>query len=166
MIYSKKNITKTYKKVTQDTTNSIEQEAKAIATKLHLDDRINITAKREAFITFKDHKPNFVKNPTCRLINPAKAEVGKISKQLLDRINLELNEWKNTKAALSWFNNIQHKDMYSFIAFNVMEFYPSISIELLSEALQFASEYDTITNNERHITLQAKSSLLHSYGEP
>ena len=97
---------------------------------------------------------------------PAKAEVSKISKQLLDRINLELNEWKNTKAALFWFNNIQHKDMYSFIAFDVVEFYPSISIELLSEALQFASEYDTITNNERHITLQAKSSLLYSYGEP
>ena len=167
-----KNITKTYKKVTQVTTCSIELEAKAIAKKLHLDDRINTTAKREAFITLKDHKPNFVNNPTCRLINPAKAEIGQISKQLLDRINtrlaniLQLNQWKNTKAVLSWFNNIQHKDMYSFIAFDVVEFYPSISIELLSEALQFASEYDTITDNERHIILQAKSSLLYSYGEP
>ena len=56
--------------------------------------------------------------------------------------------------------------MYSFIAFDVVEFYPSISIELLSEALQFASEYDTITDNERHIIIQAKSSLLYSYGEP
>lgn len=167
-----KNITKTYKKATQGTTNSIELEAKAIAKKLHLDDRINITAKREAFITLKDHKPNFANNPTCRLINPAKAEIGKISKQLLDRINtrlannLELNQWKNTKAVLSWFNNIQHKDMYSFIAFDVVEFYPSISVELLSEALQFASAYDSITDNERHIILQAKSSLLYSYGEP
>jgi len=34
--------------------------------------------------------------------------------------------------------------MYSFIAFDVVDFYPSISIELLSEALQFTSEYDTI----------------------
>ena len=68
-----KNITKTYKKVTQVTTSTIELEAKAIAKKLHLDDRINTTAKREAFITLKDHKPNFA-NPTCRLINPAKAE--------------------------------------------------------------------------------------------
>ena len=68
-----KNITKTYKKVTQVTTSSIEQEAKAIAKKLHLDDRINTTAKREAFITLKDHKPNFSNNSTCRLINPAKA---------------------------------------------------------------------------------------------
>ena len=56
--------------------------------------------------------------------------------------------------------------MYSFIAFDVVEFYPSILIELLSETLQFTSEYDTITYNERHIILQAKSSLLYSYGEP
>ena len=56
--------------------------------------------------------------------------------------------------------------MYSFIAFDVVEFYPSISLALLREALQFASDYDTITDNERHIILEAKSSLLYSYGEP
>ena len=108
----KKNITKTYKKVSPDMMNSIELEAKAIATKLHLDDRTNTTAKREAFISLKDHKPNFINNPTCRLINQAKSEMGKISKQLLDRINaklvnnLKLNQWKNTKSVLSWFNDI------------------------------------------------------------
>ena len=158
-----KNITKTYKKVTNGTTSSI-------AKKMHLDEGINITAKREAFITLKDHKPNFVNNPIC-LINPSKTEIGRISKQLLDHINaslanhLKLNRWKNTKAVFSWFTNIQHKDMYSFIAFNVVEFYPSISIELLTEALQFASEYVTLTDNERHIMLEAKSSILYSYGE-
>ena len=167
-----KNITKTYKKVTHGTTNSIELEAKVIAKKMHLDDRINITEKREAFITLKDHKPNFVKNLTCRLVNPAKTEIDRISKQLLDRINaqlanhLKLNQCKNTKAVLSWFTDIQHKDMYSFIAFDVVEFYPSISIELLSEALQFPSGCVTITDNERHIILQAKSSILYNYGEP
>ena len=82
-------------------------KAKDIAKKLQLDSRINTTAKREAFITLKDHKPNFANNPTCRLINPAKSEIGKISKQLLDRINtalvskLKLNQWKNTKAVLA-----------------------------------------------------------------
>ena len=75
-----KNVTKIYKKVPPTIINSIEVEAKAIAKKLHLDDRINTTAKREAFITLKDHKPNFANNPTCRLINPAKSEIGKISK--------------------------------------------------------------------------------------
>ena len=47
-------------------------------------------------------------NPTFRLINPAKSEIGKISKQLL-----KLNQWKNTKALLAWFTlftaGIQHK---------------------------------------------------------
>ena len=76
-----KNITMTYKNVTQGTTSSIELEAKAIAKKMHLDDRINTNAKLEAFITLKDHKPNFANNPTCRLINPAKAEIGQISKK-------------------------------------------------------------------------------------
>ena len=69
---------------------------------------------------------------------------------------MEINQWKNTKAVLYWLNNIQHKDVHSFIAFDTVEFYPLISIGLLSEAPQFASEYDTITDNERHIILQAK----------
>ena len=68
-----KNITKTYKKASPYTVYSIELEAKGIAKKLNLDDRVNTTAKREAFITLKDHKPNFANNPTCRLINPAKS---------------------------------------------------------------------------------------------
>jgi hypothetical protein len=37
--------------------------------------------KREEFISLKDHKENFVNNPKCRLINPAKSgESGKLSK--------------------------------------------------------------------------------------
>ena len=42
-----KNVTKIYKKVPPTIINSIEVEAKAIAKKLHLDDRINTTAKRQ-----------------------------------------------------------------------------------------------------------------------
>ena len=166
-----KNITKTYKKVAPDVTNPIDLEAKCIAKKLQLDDRVNATAKREAFITLKDHKPNFANNPTCRLINPAKSEIGKVSKQILDRINtsmvseLGLNQWKNTKAVLNWFNSIENKNDHSFIAFDVVEFYPSISIDLLNAALDFASRYHSITDDERHIILHAKKSLLYDSGD-
>ena len=31
-----------------------------------------------------NHKPNFENNPTCRLINPSKSEIGRVSKQILD----------------------------------------------------------------------------------
>ena len=44
--------------------------------------------KREAFISLKDHKENFENNPKCRLINPAKSDSGKISKLILDKINM------------------------------------------------------------------------------
>ena len=166
-----KNITKTYKKVASDVTNPIDLEAQCIAKKLQLDGRVNATAKREAFITLKDHKPDFANNPTCRLINPAKSEIGKVSKQILDQKNtnivskLGLNQWKNTKAVLNWFNNIENKDDHSFTVFGVVEFYPSISIDLLSAALDFASHFHSITDDERHIILHAKKSLLYDSDE-
>jgi len=125
-----KNITKTYKKVSPDTTSSIELEAKEIAKRLDLDDRVNTTAKREAFITLKDHKPNFANNPTCLLISK------QISKQILDRKNttitnhLSLNQWKNTRAVLNWFNSIEQKERHTFTAFDVVDFYPSVDFYL------------------------------------
>jgi hypothetical protein len=123
--------------------------------RIKLADRINTTAQREAFVTLKDHKPNFDNNPTFRLINPSKSEIGRVSKLILDRINTKvieathINQWKNTKSVLSWFNQVADKSQYSFIAFDVVDFYPSISIYLLKAALDFASKYDNITDTER-----------------
>ena len=48
----------------------------------------------------------------------------------------------------------------------MVDFYPSISVDLLGEALQFASNYVNITDVERHIILHAKKSLLYNMGEP
>ena len=128
-----KSITKTYKKISTETVSSIEEHSKCIADRMSLGGRINTTAEREAFIMLKDHKPNFQNNPTCRLINPRKSEIGKISKPILGRMNTQVvqatgvNQWKNTNAVLNWFNNIANKDQYSFIAFDVVDFYPSNS---------------------------------------
>ena len=69
-------------------------------------DRIEINGLSNCFITLKDHKENFVKHPTTRLINPAKNEIGRISKSILDKINiclckkLKFTEWKNTTDVL------------------------------------------------------------------
>ena len=40
------------------------------------------------------------------------------------------------------------------------EFYPSISQDLLNKALDFASNYDNITTDERNIIIYAKNSIL------
>lgn len=64
------NITKSYKQAQPDTVQGIHTENKNITTKLGIDDRVDKTANKEAFITLKDHKPNFPNKPNCRLINP------------------------------------------------------------------------------------------------
>ena len=68
-----KNVTKPYKKSNKSNPDSITSVDKKIAQDLTLDDRIEVSASRDAFITLKDHKPDFVNNPTCRLINPTKS---------------------------------------------------------------------------------------------
>ena len=43
--------------------------------------------KKQSLITLKDHEENFKNNPSCRLINPAKSEIGIVSKEYIDSIN-------------------------------------------------------------------------------
>ena len=53
-----------------------------------------------------------------------------------------------------------NKPSYSFITFDIIDFYPSISEDLLIEALTFAAQFDEITDEEKAIIVQAKNSLL------
>ena len=157
-----KNITKTYKK----TLDMITLKDKIIAEKLELADRIEASAPRDSFITLKDHKPNFINNPTSRLISPCKSEIGIISKNILDGINHEItqatkvNLWKRTKDTIEWFKDIPEKEKHAFITFDVCDFYPSISEDLLLKALNYASRFTTITQQDHHIITHAKKSLL------
>lgn len=164
-------ITKDYKKTNTAVKSNIHCEAKSIAKDLDIDDRVAMTTENDAFITLKDHKPNFSTNPSCRLINPTKSEIGKISKQILEKINGEvlnttkLNLWRNTNAVINWFKNINCKQECSFILFDVVEFYPSITPELLGRALDHAAAYTNITPNDRHIIYHTKQSILVSEAE-
>ena len=129
-------------------------------------------AMKEAFITLKDHKDNFANRPTCRLINPSKTEVGRISKRLLEEINWALvnatkvNQWKNTTSVLQWYKQLPNKRNSTFICFDVVEFYPSISEALLNRALDFVSRRVNISATDRQIIINAKHSLLFSNGQP
>ena len=77
----KDSITSTYRKADKTTKISIDREARSIAADLKIDDRTECIAPQQAFITLKDHKENFANNPTCRLMNPAKSELGIVSKK-------------------------------------------------------------------------------------
>ena len=132
MTFVDKNVTKTYKKTNPKVPDVITLKDKKIAEKLELDNRVEVSASRNSFITLDDHKPDFINNPTCRLINPSKSEIGIISKNILDHINKEIiqatkvNLWKNTNNTIESFKAIPEKDKHTFITFDVCDFYPSI----------------------------------------
>jgi hypothetical protein len=162
----KDSITATYKRSDERTINTINRNANKIASELDIADRIDKLPEKPAYVTLKDHKENFRTHPTCRLINPTKSEIGKISKQLLDNINKRVleatnfNQWKNTTAVIDWFNTIKTKPHATFLTFDVVNFYPSITKELLLQALQFAENYTTISKEEKEIIIEAKSTVL------
>ena len=160
------NVTKSYKKSTDETYDKINTEAKKIATELKIADRAEVMAKGKAFITIKDHKENFETNPKCRVINPAKSELGKVSKIKLENINNELrsqsyvNQWKNSDDVIEWFQNINDKRNCVFVQFDIEEFYPSISKRLVCKALDYAKQYKSITAKEVQLIMHARKSLL------
>ena len=97
--------------------------------------RMFINGKNNCFITLKDHKENFLNNPKTRLLNPAKNELGRISKAILDKINLNLRNPTN-----------------------------AITKELLSKCLSFAETKVQITDDDKKIIYHSTKSLLFDRG--
>ena len=144
---------KTYQnlsKASPKTKTLINLEAKSISTKPKISNRVKNIAMTSAFVTLKDHKNNFRYNPTCRLISPSKSELGKLSKQPAEKINsdiidnLQFNLWCNTDTVLKWFNNTRDKSNCSFTQFDIKEFYPWMTDNILHQTLKFAKQHRNI----------------------
>ena len=165
------NVTKNYKSGPDHIYDTINAEAKKIARELKIDDRMDVLAKTEAFLTLKDHKDNFENALPCRLINPAKPEMGIISKRILDnivsalRVKTPINLWKNTAAVIDWFTCIKDKESCTFLCFDIVDFYPSITEKLLKDAMEFAQEHISITEKEMEIIFHSRKSLLFADGK-
>ena len=166
------SVTTSYKKCDPQIPKQINDEAKTIASKLDLEKRINTLAEQQCFVTVKDHKEDFRTNPKFRLINPTKSEIGKISKMKLEKINTQIrqitktNQWQNTNATINWFKNIQNKNNCNFIIFDIAEFYPSISKQLLLDSLNYAREYVQISTDDIDIIMHSRKALLYSNKQP
>ena len=118
----KNNITQEYKKCRIDEVNKVTKEDKKMAEKFKIDNRqIFQTIPREAFQTFKDHKTTFATNKQSRLLNPCKPELGKVSKQIVEKIVKIIRQktgflqWKNSLSVLQWFQMIKNKSECTFI---------------------------------------------------
>ena len=161
------NVTANYKKTVKETQTKINKDAKLLTEQLNISDRVEIPPCKEAYITLKDHKPSFPANVKCRLINPAKSNIGIISKNILDEINndlkekLQLKQLKNTDEAIHWFKNIKNKKDSLLLICDIVDFYPSINEDLFLKTIQFAEKHTTITELQKSILINARQSLLH-----
>ena len=122
--------------------------------------------QHQSFITLKDHKDNFQNNPKCGVINPAKSEIGIVSKHYIEEINkrirrgIKVNQWRNTQEVISWFTGIKSKEKSSFTKFDIVDFYPSISKDLLTNAINFASTITSIDKKVVDTIMHSRKSLL------
>ena len=96
-------------------------------------------ADRQSFITLKDHKDNFKSSTKCRLIKPAKSEMGKVSKSYLETIISDANKTpkhSNTtsgKILLLWLSGSN--------VFRIKETVGLLNLVLLNAAHQFLQIY-------------------------
>ena len=167
-----KSLNKDYKKASAEIVRDIIAGDKKIAEELEIADRVYCTSQRQSFITLKDHKPNFHNQPSVRTLNPTKPEMGKVSKKLLENIVVNvrnasgLNQSKNTTSVIHWFRNLKNKNQLKFIQFDICEFYPSISEDLLDQALDFASDFVMISDSDKGIIKQVRKSVIYNGGTP
>ena len=165
------NITSEYKKTSRKVVKEVDTEDKKLAKELDIEDRVHRTKENEAFITIKDHKENFRNNTKCRLINPTKPELGKVSKKILEKKIVEIKEktkltqFKNTSSVLKWFQGLKQKHKLNFIQFDIVNFYPSIREELLAKAIEWAQTIVEFSQQEKQVIFQTKKALLFSRGQ-
>ena len=84
------SITLNYGKAEDKISYAIATECKNLSRKHNIENHLPSTKLNPAFITIKDHKENFTNNAKCRLINPTKPEIGKVGKNIVDKVNVSI----------------------------------------------------------------------------
>lgn len=82
------------------------------------------------------------------------------------RKTLSLSQWKNTKAMTDWFAGIQNKSKATFIQFDIITFYLSLTENTLNETINLAKQDVHITDDETKIIKHCQKSLLIHKKEP
>ena len=110
-----KSITNEYKRCTEDYIHKVDQSDKNLAEGLKIENRVYAYSRCESFVTIKDHKENYINNTKCRLISPAKSDMGKVSKIILSRVvsslrsKTSLVQWINSSSTIQWFKDLVEK---------------------------------------------------------
>ena len=169
------NITQDYKLDTENKLADINKDIQKYASALEIEDRMECHSESNAFITIKDHKQEFPNSIKCRIIKPASNNLGKVSKRILDIANNKcrdasgVNQWRSTQDVLKWFSDVHSanptKDKAKFLQFDICEFYPSITEDLLRNSLDFAKSHKPIDQADEDLIMACRKSVLFNNGK-
>ena len=101
-----------------------------------------------------------------------KSELGKVSKVILDAINdeirskIKVNQWKNCQSVVEWYKKTPNQPGHTFVSFDIVDFYPSITEELLDKAISWARSFVDISNEHVSIIKHARKSLSFYANKP
>ena len=125
------NITSSYCKAENNLESEISQKEARVANELEIVNRAEVQAKKQAYVTIKDHKINFRQNKPCRLLNSNKSELGRAAKRILERVNsgvrqqTGLTQWQNTQQVIQWFKKRDTTVNLTFTVFDILNFTPA-----------------------------------------
>ena len=105
-------------------------------------------------------------------MNPTKNELGRVAKEelasLVFRVReaTKLKQCISTKDVIEWFCSLSNRKGLTFVMFDIVGFYPAISMELFNRALDWAGEWITIEESHKEIFFSSCKSFLFSGGQP
>ena len=73
---------------------------------------------------------------------------------------IKVNQWQNNTTVIDWFKLLPKKGKPRFVKFDIVEFYPSISEELLNCSISFGRSITTFSDSVVNIIHHARKSLL------
>ena len=73
---------------------------------------------------------------------------------------------KHSAAVIDWFKSLNDKNRHAFLSFTIIDFYPSISEDLLNKGLSWATNLVTITDQQIEVIMHARKSLLFNKEKP
>ncbi|MEL6805484.1 MAG: hypothetical protein AAFO91_17080, partial [Bacteroidota bacterium] len=159
------NVTRDYRLAENNTVDQIDTEAMSIIQRNCIKGKIPRFQLSDAYVTIKDHKANFPQTIKCRLINPSKTHIAKVSKTIIERVvkdvraNSNLLQWKNSVEVISWFKETSGRNK-CFVTFDIVDFYPSITYKHLLDAIEFAKCSSPISESDMEIIEHSCKSVL------
>ena len=70
------------------------------------------------------------------------------------------NLWRNSYDTIEWFRKIKNKSKATFMQFDIIDFYPSITKNTLIDRINYARKYVDITKEQYEIILACRKTVL------